>query len=120
MSQATAICTQMKGKADDLNKTAATLADESQLGSLLDQNVGILQSALTDLKGLTPDPGDAVAVKAYLADLTDLLNETKAVVTALQAGDQTGGAAAQTRQQASQKTANDAAAALGLDQCVIN
>ena len=56
---------------------------------------------------------------AYLTDLDDLHSRTAALVTAMQAGDQASAAVNQTRQQQAQKKANDAAAALGLGDCVI-
>jgi len=119
VSQATAVCSNMKAQADALNQTAATLSDESQFGDVLDQNTAILTSALAELKALTPDAGDAAAVSAYLAQLDTLVARTNSVVTALRAGDQAATASARIGQQAAQTAANESAAALGLDVCVI-
>jgi len=119
VSQATAVCSNMKAQADSLNQTAATLSDESQLGGLLDQNTAILTSALAELKALPPDAGDAATVSAYLAQLDTLVAETNTLVTALRGGDQAASAVARTSQQAAQTAANESAHALGLDMCVI-
>ncbi len=116
---ASAVCRQMQDQAAALNQTAATVSDASHLGELLDQNVAILQSAVTQLKALTPDPADAAEVTAYLGDLDDLLAQSSALVTAMKSGDDSASALSRTRQTQAQKKANDAAAALGLGDCVI-
>ena len=76
IQQASAICRQMKDQAASLNQTAATLSDQTQLSALLDQNVAILQTALTQLRTLTPDPPYASQVATYLTDLDDLHTRT--------------------------------------------